>query len=506
MILPLIANAIGEADSRRIALVIGNGKYAASPLNNPVLDAQAMSAALRNIGFEVVEYENATRADMLEGLAAVSAKLSDRRSVAMLYYAGHGVQVEWRNYLIPVDAPLESVAQAIEHSLPLDTFLASFIKSKTATNIVVLDACRSNPLQGKDGSVGLAGLDAPTDTFLAYATAPGNDADDGSNGHGLYTAALLEEITRPNARIEDVFKRVRLRVRLASSGRQIPWENSSLESDFYFFRDEHAGGEAPKADEKQFEVELAAWKLAESENTPSSWANYLSRFPSGFFTRAAQFRLDHIAEPLAVAQPSPYAEKSIIRGLLPAGAARFQIGDRFVWRFTDDYTQLSKDSRSRVLKIEDEKVYFGGGFVTDQLGNAFSDQYAMYEPIQCFVPPEFVLGHKWSTAFRTTPRYSLSNHQELGVYYAKWDLVVGARESVTVPAGTFDCFRIDGAGFSPNSNIVMSVWYETKTSLKVKVTVRVHTQPHPPGAGNDRFTRELVSSPERLFGAATPGT
>ena len=221
----------------RVALIIGNSAYANAPLVNPANDAQAMADVLKRLGFNVIELRDGNKAQMAAAISKVSDTLKGKQGVGMLYYAGHGLQLDWRNYMVPVDANLKSAADVTQQTIDLSSVVDIFKAAGNRMNIVVLDACRDNPFGGNTSSAkGLAQLDAPPSTFLAYATAPGNVAEDGDekSGNGLYTQYLLQELKRPTAKIEDVFKRVRLNVRKQSNGRQIPWESTSLEDDFFF--------------------------------------------------------------------------------------------------------------------------------------------------------------------------------------------------------------------------------------------------------------------------------
>ena len=222
----------------RVALIIGNSAYAGNmALVNPANDAKAMADVLKRLGFTVIELRDGNKAQMAAAITQVSNSLKGKQGVGMLYYAGHGLQLDWRNYMVPVDANLKSAADVPGQTIDLSSVVDIFKAAGNRMNIVVLDACRDNPFGGNTSSAkGLAQLDAPPSTFLAYATAPGNVAEDGDvkSGNGLYTQFLLQELKRPTAKIEDVFKRVRLNVRKQSNGRQIPWESTSLEDDFFF--------------------------------------------------------------------------------------------------------------------------------------------------------------------------------------------------------------------------------------------------------------------------------
>ena len=221
----------------RVALVIGNAAYVNIPaLGNSTNDAKSMATILRKLGFQVVEVVDGSKAQMDKAVENLQDLLKGKQAVAMLYYAGHGLQLDWHNYMVPVDVKLTQASDVPKQTIDIETVITSFKKATTRMNIIVLDACRDNPFAGKASSgKGLAQLDAPVGTFLAFATAPGNVAEDGDveGGNGLFTQYLLKELQKP-ARIEDVFKRVRLQVRQKSQGRQIPWDSSSLEDDFSF--------------------------------------------------------------------------------------------------------------------------------------------------------------------------------------------------------------------------------------------------------------------------------
>lgn len=220
---------------QRVALVIGNGAYEATPLRNPVNDARAMAATLGGLGFEVIERENLTQKDMKREIQAFGQKLL-KGGVGLFYYAGHGVQVNGRNYLIPVGASIEHEKQVEYEAVDAGAVMSEMDYARNRLNIVILDACRDNPFARSFRSVsqGLASISAPTGALIAYATAPGSVASDGPGEHGLYTGELIKAIQTPGLRIEDVFKHVRAAVRENTEGKQIPWESSSLEGDFYF--------------------------------------------------------------------------------------------------------------------------------------------------------------------------------------------------------------------------------------------------------------------------------
>ncbi len=219
----------------RTALVIGNSRYKEAPLKNPANDAAAIGDNLRKMGFAVTAQLDTGKAAMENAIRSYGEQLAKSKGVGLFYFAGHGLQVNWRNFLVPVDANLDRADDIPRQTVDLAALLGGIGKANNPMNIVILDACRDNPFGGdiKSGK-GLSQMDAPIGTLLAYATAPGNVASDGSGSNGLYTENLLREIHAPEAKIEDVFKRVRLAVRRSSQGQQVPWESTSLEDDFYF--------------------------------------------------------------------------------------------------------------------------------------------------------------------------------------------------------------------------------------------------------------------------------
>jgi hypothetical protein len=235
------APAALQGPEQRVALVIGNSNYQNAPqLANPDNDAESMAQFLNSAGFEVVAATDLTQNDMLRVVQDFSAKVSARgpNTVAMVYYAGHGVQLAGENYLVPVDAKVSSQTELVNNSVRLVDVMSTLETIPSRMRIVILDACRNNPFPDvNDAGRGLAIVDAPNGSIVGYSTAPGAEAQDGTGGHSPYTQAFLNVAREPNVPIEQLFKRVRLQVNQTTLGAQIPWESSSLTSDFTFFGD-----------------------------------------------------------------------------------------------------------------------------------------------------------------------------------------------------------------------------------------------------------------------------
>jgi tetratricopeptide (TPR) repeat protein len=234
--LALPARATAALQEPRHALVIGNSRYATAPLPNPVNDARAVAAALQRAGFTVDLKLDATQAQLSEAVSRFGDKLSGG-GAGLFYFAGHGVQIRGRNFLMPVGVDIKREDEVPYKAVDVQMVLDKMQTAKNRINVVVLDACRDNPFARSTRSTagGLGSMDAPIGSLVAFATAPGAVASDGKGANGLYTQHLLANIDKPGLPIEEVFKRVRLGVRLDSNGEQVPWENTSLEGDFYFF-------------------------------------------------------------------------------------------------------------------------------------------------------------------------------------------------------------------------------------------------------------------------------
>ncbi len=232
---PMSGAAFAQA---RLALVIGNGDYPTAPLKNPPNDARAVEAALLETGFTVTRLLNGSEQEMKEAVRQFGRDLrrAGEDAVAVFYFAGHGVQLNGSNYLIPANANIDSAADVEFGAVEAQWILDLLGESKTALSIIILDACRNNPFRSIARSTdrGLARMDAPRGSILAYSTAPGDVALDGTGTNSPYTEALAAAIRKPGLKVEEMFKEVRRQVLVTTGDRQVPWESSSLVGDFYF--------------------------------------------------------------------------------------------------------------------------------------------------------------------------------------------------------------------------------------------------------------------------------
>jgi len=430
----------------RVALIIGNSKYIEAPLRNPGNDAKGIAGELQKMGFQVNLKLDAGRNEMIDAIRGFGAELGKKKGIGMFYYAGHGAQLAWKNYLIPVDAVIDRIEDMQTKTVELNALLEGLIKAQNPMNVIILDACRDNPFGNKAHTQqkGLSQFDAPPGSLLAYATSPGNTAADGEGANGLYTENLLRELKVPEAKIEDVFKRVRLNVRRKSEGQQIPWESTSLEDDFYFLPPQNIRKLSEAELEKLFNAELAIWEKIKESKEPGPFEEYLRKNPSGRFSELAQFQLDRA---LAKLGEKKIEVVSAPENPFTKGNARidtqFKIGDSYSYREIDLYTQIElRKFRNLVTEITDNEVIFNKGvLITDLFGNlAKVPNGNLYSGAQFFIP-EYSVGKKWTTRFKVITPGGVTNETE-------YEFKVVAREQVVVPAGTFDAYRVEGQGWT----------------------------------------------------------
>jgi TPR repeat protein len=283
----------------RIALVIGNSAYESKPLTNPIHDADLIARTLRSVGFRVTMVLDATQEAMKSAVLEFGRELRTSDSVGLFYYAGHGVQIDGENYLIPVGANIRDDEEVAISSVSLSELLRTMERASSRLNIAILDACRDNPFATASRAFtrGLAPATAPSGTLIAYATAPGKVALDGENGNSPYTAALAEAMRLAGSPIEDVFRRTRRKVLDVTAGKQTPWEHSSLTGEFYFV----PKSAAPEASDRPVAgldesasrrlAEIADWDRVKTSNDAEKLKAHLERYPDGLFSELAQIKL-----------------------------------------------------------------------------------------------------------------------------------------------------------------------------------------------------------------------
>jgi Caspase domain len=366
------------AAETRIALIIGNSDYANAnlKLTNPANDAAAMQRALKAAGFETIVRLNAKRLDFYRAVDEFSARIGrDQHAVGLFYYAGHGVQADGTNYLIPVDADIQSEADLDANAFDAGRVLRAMKTAQNEMNIVILDACRDNPLPKTRGiERGLARMDAPSGTFIAYAAAPGQSAQDGTSGtNGVFTGELVKAMAEPGVPLEQMFKKVIAGVKADTHGGQQPWSEASIQGDFYFHAGESSPAtraqttptEPPAASHAQPPDEIAAYKAAEASNTVAGWQIFKRNYPNSAYASTADIRLATLAQPRAPApvqrdaQPAPQAARSEVD---PAVVGTFELDSVF-----DDYDQhaivtIAADGHCRLVVTREENGTYQSAF------------------------------------------------------------------------------------------------------------------------------------------------
>ncbi len=340
--------------SARVALVIGNAAYETAPLSNPVNDARDMAAALRAHGFEVTLGTDWTKRQMEDAIRAFGSRLRAGR-VGLFYFAGHGMQVGGRNFLVPIGFRLGTESEVEYEAVDTGRVLGQMEDAGSGVNVVILDACRNNPFGRGFRSVeqGLARLAAPTGSFIGYATAPGSVAADGKGRNGTYTAALLEALRVPGLKVEEVFKRVRQSVARETAQKQVPWDSSSLVGDFYFVGpDALAPTDLAPAAPESTTVEQEYWEAIKNSANADEFEAYLAEYPAGRFVSLARLRVRQLRT------VGPSATKPMAEAHAPDGSSAVprrgrgmvdRVAVRESMRRARDYFASNRDAEALVV-------------------------------------------------------------------------------------------------------------------------------------------------------------
>lgn len=331
-VLGLIAHSTTAKAERRIALVIGNSAYQnTAELRNPRNDASDMSATLRRLGFEVFEGHDLDKRSMERMIRQFGIKLAGAE-LALFFYAGHGVAIGGQNYLIPTDARLASEGDADFEALPLNLVLKQ-MEREAKTSIVLLDACRDNPLARNLArtmgtrsalvSQGLAEVKTGIGTLIGFSTQPGNVAIDGVGRNSPYTEALLRHAEASAKDISGVLIAVRNDVLKATDGRQVPWEHTSLTGQVFLnagrpttsLASARPPAASPSGSDRQ--LELSYWNSVKDSKSPTLLQTYLDRYPSGYFADLARAMIRELnAPPAAPERPLGESERAhLVRSL-----------------------------------------------------------------------------------------------------------------------------------------------------------------------------------------------
>ncbi|MGK0289022.1 MAG: TPR repeat protein [bacterium] len=283
---------------QRVALIIGNGNYKSSPLKNALNDANDMAKSLRKLGFTVMLHIDANRKQMRHAIRTFGKKIHGG-GVGLFFYAGHGMQVKGKNYLIPIGADIQDQNEVLDEGIDAGLVLRKMESAQNRLNIVFLDACRNNPFAKsfRSGQKGLAQMDAPKGSLIAYATAPGSVAADGSGRNGVFTKHILKSLQTPNLELSQMMKKVRLGVLKETSEKQIPWDSSSLVHDFYFQRTSAiTTNQQQGSQSNQLNADEEMWRLVKTTEKIAELQKYLTAFPTGKFRIHAELKVSRLQD------------------------------------------------------------------------------------------------------------------------------------------------------------------------------------------------------------------
>jgi len=314
-LVPTSANA-----EKRIALLIGNSAYQhTAPLPNPANDVRLLAGVFRALDYEVLEYRDVGYIGLKKAIRKFTTKLGEYgpEAVGFVYYAGHGLQVGGINYLVPVDAEIEKEADISLYSIKTGTLMQGLTSVGNRLNVIVLDSCRNNPFKhasrglSVESSGGLARMDAPSGSLIAYSTSPGHVAEDGDGDNSPFSKALAQEISRPGIGIEIVLKRVRQHVFGQSSGRQLPWSSSSIIGEFC-----PAGCAAGPARisplpgaAKTTDPAHQAWLTIKNSKNRRILRSFSKRYPKSLYAEFARIKMDELKPGKSRTHTAPVALK-----------------------------------------------------------------------------------------------------------------------------------------------------------------------------------------------------
>ncbi len=473
----IVAERPAPGGERRAALVIGNSAYRSAPLRNPVNDARDMAAALARTGFNVTLVEDASLTGMRRAIRSFGDELT-RGGIGLFYYAGHGVQLRGRNFLLPVNADIAREDEIEDQTVDANLVLSKMDTARNTLNLVILDACRNNPYQRAYRSVsqGLAQMDAPTGTLIAFATAPGRIAYDGDGRNGVYTKYLLKQLGEPGLPIEQLFKQVRIGVSQETLGRQIPWESSSLKGDFFFVAPDPA--QASAAQKAALERAVSDAVKREQERAAAERL----RLEDEMKALVAQLRAKHRAEieveakqrapddqrvtarkpatdpppqaPASTAQPQiaalsvPKPQHGATISRLPRVGDRWQYRNRLLEPVSKVATEWRTSPWVEVHAVADNVVIDRwtprGGTTIEAVREPdaaivglTNHSYILspYLHVQQSIKP----GDVWPNL----PIHKAGNCSTNPAYDCKFSARVVKLEQVTVPAGTFEAYRVE---------------------------------------------------------------
>lgn len=495
--IPLLA-AMGEVTpSRRVAFIVGNKNYLPPRrvLDNPINDANAIAQLFQKAGFEVKSYLD-TDLDTLQKITTEFEKVAndDNLELVVFYYAGHGFEYNSHNYITPVSAKIKTPTDIENQVIDVNDIFKNVKHQRNKSYLFILDACRSYPNNNridKDFILkNLAPSYAPSGGLFAYSTNSGYVAQDDGEKNSIYTEHLLKELSIPGRPLETVLKLVRINVRIQTNGVQIPWERVALEREIIIF--------PTKENIKSQEQQDGEWESLKGSNDYQKVAAFLHQYPLGKNSESAQHLLIYL---LDKKEGQPKAKYKLVRSSAKASdevpnppvadfnelKRNYTVGDIARYNEINHLDDTTKEFKLQVTEVDDKNrriFYNDGEFVSDLMGNITTNQRGSLDTPRQFYPADIYVGKKWMTSFKQ----SRPDGKVFDFYY---HLEVVARETITVPAGTFDTFRIEAKGYNETVRAPMerTIWIAPGINADIVHETRVRFKS---GRWDQNDRRELI--------------
>lgn len=393
------ASPVAKKIEKRIALIIGNDGYKFGKLDSPVNDARMISTVLKEFGFEIILLENASKQLMIDEVNRFVAELTKTGATGLFYFAGHGVQNKGKNYILPVDAKVRNADEIESTSYDIQSLLDKFKVANNGMNILILDACRDNPFSANEKTSGLAAVDGPPGTIVAFATAPGKVAIE-NNDNGIYTKRLLENIRIPGMQIESIFKKIRADVIADTNGSQVPWENTSLIKDFYFSGTEIGKGFKPS---NLSNINEDFQRI--NKNNLYDWIAFYKKYKGSNYDDKVVIGINDIFAKLTVPAPPILTEE--LPNFLQEGYAGFDVGS--INTYAAEFYGYPKKNALQVATVYKNSGAEKAGLLPGDIlisinGIEIETMKDMYEINQKLVPGEYLEGFVWRGGKRITLR------------------------------------------------------------------------------------------------------
>ena len=352
-----VSNALAE---KRVALLIGNSNYQYVPqLANPANDVKLLASVFSQLDFEVMEHQDLGRIGLIKAIRKFTTKLRENGpdTVGFVFYAGHGLQVKGINYLVPVDAEIGDESDVDVYSVKANDLMQDLISVGNGLNVIVLDSCRNNPYKARTRSLsrGLARMDAPNGSLIAYATSPGHVAEDGETGNSPFTSALSQELNSPGTTIEVIMKRVRQHVFGTTNGRQLPWTSSSILGDFCPAGCETGpSGSVPASTSVPKDRAHRAWVTIKDSKNPRILRSFAKKFPDSIYAEFASIKADDLRN--RTTRGKPVSKQLIVAEKRELGATESEEHGRYFVIMGSFPKKNRTDAEKRLGFLRDEGI------------------------------------------------------------------------------------------------------------------------------------------------------